>query len=217
MVAAPLTNIIICDDHQISLLGVESLLHKIFGDHLHIRHASTGEEAIELFRLKSPELMIVDLGLPKMSGLEVVKNIRAENTKVKIIVFSGSDDPYLFQQVVGQKVNAVLRKLNTVQNLCDAIKSIESNSQKIFIDPSIDSLIKNSIDLPITNREYEVLELMAQGFTSQEIADKLNCSLPTIKTYRMRVMNKSGARNSSELLAWFLTKGNIKRNPSPET
>ncbi|GEM_PF-6694806 len=212
-----LFDIILCDDHHISLLGIETVIRQTLGENISIRRSTTGEEALQLFQEKEPQLLILDLSLPQISGLDVIKSIQKYPTECKIIVLSGSEDPSLFQLVMGQKVNAVLRKLNTSHNLIEALDHLKSNESTIYLDPSIEKIIKGSDQASISNREYEVLELMSQGHTSQEIADKLNCTLPTIKTYRARMMNKTGARNSSELLAWFLSKRNIKRNSSSQT
>ena len=97
--------------------------------------------------------------------------------------------------------------MGTGQNLSEALAFLKVNPDKIYLDPSVNSILHTSIDQALTRREYEVLELMSQGCTSDEIATKMKCSVTTVKTYRARIMNKSGARNSSEMMAWYL-RGN---------
>lgn len=208
------SNVLICDDQYISVIGIESVLRKIQNLDFQVHHAFSGKEALAVYDNRKPDLVILDLNLPDLSGLEILKAMRLHTHQAKVIVLSGSDDPYLFQQVIQQNANAVLRKLNSHQNIQEAVDFIRRGENSVFIDPSAESLMKNSMNLSLTRREYEVVQLIAQGLTGQEIADKLGCSLATIKTYRMRIMNKSGARNSSEILAWFLTKGNVKRDGS---
>lgn len=211
-----ISDIILCDDHYISLLGIETILRNFLPHHVNIRQAANGEDAIKQFKHKKCDLMILDLGLPGISGLEVIKSMREMSVDCKIVVMTAADDSRVFQQVIDQKVNAILRKLNSTHNLIDALNFLILNPYKLYLDPSVESILKNTADHPLTKREYEVLELIIQGLTSQEIALKLNCSLATIKTYRARSMSKSGARNSSELIAWFLTKGNLKRDFSSD-
>lgn len=199
-------DIIICDDHYISAFGLQALLKKIYNDKIKTRLSSSGEEGLVLFQEKEPDLMILDLGLPKMSGLDLIKELHPHLTFCQLIVMTGSEDSELFKQVLKYNIRALLKKSNSEHNLFEAIKFIDGNKTGIFIDSSFSKILKEEKGAVLTAREYEVLELMSQGHTSQEIADRLNCSLSTIKTYRMRIMNKSGARNSSEMIAWFLTK-----------
>lgn len=201
-----MADIIICDDHYISAVGLESVLKKILSENIKIRHSSNAEQAQNFFSEREPDLLLLDLGLPKKSGLEFLKELVPLKTKCKIIIMTGADDPILFQQVLKQNIHALLRKSNSENNLREAINFIVHMKEGVYIDPSVSGLLKEEIGFPITPREFEVLELMSKGHTSQEIADLTSCSLSTIKTYRMRVMNKTGARNSSEMIAWFLKK-----------
>ncbi|MEA9357244.1 response regulator transcription factor [Bacteriovorax sp. PP10] len=201
-----ITDVIICDDHYISAVGIESLLKKILNEKIRTRLSSSGEEGLALFHEQEPDLMLLDLGLPKKSGLDVLKEVIPLSKKCKFVVLTGADDPALFQQVLKQNIHGLLRKSNSEQNIREVINFFEEGKAGVYIDPSVAGLLKVESGFPLTPREYEVLELMSRGHTSQEIADLLSCSLSTIKTYRMRIMNKSGARNSSEMIAWFFKK-----------
>lgn len=204
-----LSNVIICDDHFVSLIGIEMLLGQYFPYPLNIRKATTGKKAIELFTQKLPDLMVIDLGLPDISGIEVVKKIRETSITPKIIVLTGMSEPHLLRQVYQLKVSAILRKMNSGKNLEEALNFLKTKNGNTYLDPSTQSILEiQEIYVP-TRREYEVLELMSKGFTSEEIAGHLKCSIPTIKTYRARIMDKSSTRNSAEMISWFL-KGHGK-------
>lgn len=204
-----LSNVIICDDHFVSAIGVEMLLCQYSPYPLNIRKATSGKKALELFDQKSPDLMVIDLGLPDMSGLDVIKKIRETSTTSKIIVLTGQSEPHLLRQVYQLKVNGILKKMNSGKNLGEALNFLKTNSDKTFLDSSTQSLLEVQETYVPTKREYEVLDLMSKGHTSEEIADQLQCSIPTIKTYRARIMNKSGVKNSAEMISWYL-KGNSK-------
>lgn len=178
-----------------------------------MRHASSAEEAISLIKNASIDLLIADFGLPKMSGLDLIKNLKSEGYKGQIIVLSGSDNPQLFQQALELKVQALVHKTNSSETLKEAIRSCQ-DSTGTYIDPSVSRILKQNTGGTLSNRELKVLELMSQGLTSKEIAGAINCSITTVKTYKVRMLNKSGARNSAELLAWFLTQGNSNFNTS---
>lgn len=201
-----MSDIIICDDHYISAIGLESLLKKVLSEKIKARISSTADEALAFFHEREPDLLLLDLGLPKKSGLECLKELIPLKKKCNIIIMTGAEDPILFQQVLKHDIKALLRKSNSEKNLCEALEFLQMKKSGIYIDPSVSGQLKDDLALSLTPREFEVLDLMSKGHTSQEIADLLSCSLSTIKTYRMRIMNKTGARNSSEMIAWFLKK-----------
>ncbi len=204
-----LSNVIICDDHFVSVVGIEMLLGQYLPFPLNIRKATTGKKAIELFTQKLPDLLVIDLGLPDISGLEVIKKIRESSILSKIIVLTGQSEPQLLRQVYQLNVNAILKKINSGKNLEEALNFLKTKNDNIYLDSSIQSILDIQETYVPTRREYEVLELMSKGLTSEEIADQLKCSIPTIKTYRARIMDKSSTRNSAEMISWFL-KGHGK-------
>ncbi|AUN99102.1 hypothetical protein C0V70_13525 [Bacteriovorax stolpii] len=200
------SDVIICDDHYVSAIGVEMLLSQHSSRPLNIRKASTGEKVLELFTQKSSDLLIVDLGLPGISGIEVIKKIRQMSPTTKIIVLTGQNEPHLLKQVYQLKVCGILRKMGTGKNLGEALNFIQTNTDKTYLDTSVTSILKDQSQATPTPREYEVLELMSKGHTSEEIAKEMDCSLSTIKTYKARIMNKSGAKNSAEMISWYLKR-----------
>lgn len=200
------SNVIICDDHYVSAIGIEMLLSQYAARPLNIRKASTGEKVLELFAQKSSDLLIVDLGLPGISGIEVIKQVRHLSPSSKIIVLTGQNEPHLLRQVYQLKVSGILRKMGTGKNLGDALNFLKSNADKTYLDASVTSILDDQTQTSPTPREYEVLEWMSKGHTSKETAKEMNCSLSTIKTYKARIMNKSGAKNSAEMISWFLKR-----------
>ncbi len=207
--AANFSDVIICDDHYVSALGIAALLRDFSQNPLQIRMASTGKMALNFLAEKNPDLITVDLDLPDMSGLEVIKKVRAHSPKSLVIVLTGMSEPQTLQQAHNFKVSGILRKINTGHNLNEALQFLKMNQDKTYLDSSVESILRMSTDQALTPREHEVMELMRQGFTSDKIAEKMKCAVTTIKTYRARIMNKSGARNSAEMMAWYL-KGNRK-------
>ncbi len=212
-----LSNIVVCDDHYLTALGVEMSLIQNLSHPLTIRKATTGQEALELFKQSSPDLLLIDLNLPDISGLEVIQRFRENYSTSSIIVLTGQSEPYLLKQVCGLGVNGLLKKSDTAKNLSDALDFIRTNGRdKMYLDSFMQSIVGDGETYVPTKREFEILSLMSQGLTSNMIALKLDCSVATIKTHRSRIMNKSGSRNSAEMIAWFL-QGNGKDNFSSNT
>ena len=203
----PLSNIIICDDHFLTALGAEMIVINNSPYPVTVRKATTGKDALNLFHQKRPDLIIIDLNLPDMPGVDVIKKIRESSSNSKIIVLTGQTEPYVLRQVAQLKINALLRKSDSSLNLSEALNYTRtSREEKIFFDSSVSSILGDDETYVPTKREYEVLELMSQGLTSEKIATRLDCSVATVKTYRSRIMNKSGSRNSAEMIAWFLQR-----------
>lgn len=211
-----LSNVLICEDHYVSACGMEVLLRKYSPVPLKVRMAHTGRDALELVRQESPQLAVIDLELPDISGLEVIKGIREQCPSARILVITAHNEPHLIRKTVQLKADALIRKTDTDQNIRAALKALSGRRRELYMDPQMRSILDETTNKALTRREYEVVEHMARGLTSGEIAAKMDCSVTTVKTYRARIMGKSGCRNSAEIMAWYL-KGNGKRNPGALT
>lgn len=210
-----ISKVLICDDHYLTALGIEMILTNQSPAPVTILKATTGKAALELHDESSPDLLVLDLNLPDMSGLEVIRKIREAKGMAKIIVLTGQNEAYLLRQVYNLKVNGLLKKSNSEKNLFDALHFIRTNeSNRIYLDTFMQSILEDEEIYVPTKREYEVLELMTQGLTSERIAQALECSVATVKTYRSRIMEKSGSRNSAEMIAWFLKRHGKDGNSS---
>lgn len=203
-----LSNIVICEDHFVTAIGIEFLLREHL-DSSTITKVTSGKKALEFFAKNAPDLLIVDLGLPDISGVEVIKELRNTSPESKIIALTGLSDPHILRQVYQLKVNGILKKSNSARNISEALNFLKTNKGATFLDSSVRSILEDEKTYVPTKREYEVLELMSKGHTSEQIAEQLECSLTTVKTYRSRIMAKSGCRNSAEIISWYL-KGNGK-------
>lgn len=205
------SDVIICDDHFVSVVGIETLLRSYSSKPLNIRKASTGKMALDLMQQKVSDLAVVDLGLPDISGVEIVKQIRAKSLSSFVIVLTGTADQDKLRETSKLQINGLLRKAGTGENLTIALDFIRANPDQVFLDSTVKEILKTpTVNSSLTSRELEVLELMAAGLTTKEIAEKMNCAVSTIKTYRTRIMNRSGARNSAEMMAWYLKRNGKK-------
>lgn len=210
------SSILIVDDHPVSAYGMESILRAYFPENVQMRKAYAGNIALDLMLQQSPDLAIVDLDLPDISGLKVIKGIRANSPSTRIMVITGTSDPQLISQVYQLHVDAILRKTHTDHNLQEAIQCIINCSGTTYLDPSVQGILRLTEGKALSMREHEVVGFMIEGLTSSEIAARMKCSLATVKTFRARIMNKSACRNSAEIVAWYL-KGNRKRNLGSKT
>ncbi len=172
-----------------------------------IYETGRGEEAIIFAERLSPDIVIMDISLPDIDGIEASKKIIAQNSKCSIILLSMYKIPDLVDKILDIGIKGYVLKNDAYEDLLYAIKA--TSRGKIFISTSLqredfsDSHILPKIyeeDINITPREREILSLIADGFTSKEIGKKLFISTRTVETHRARLMEKLGCRNIAELV-----------------
>jgi DNA-binding NarL/FixJ family response regulator len=209
---APKT-IVIADDHPIFRVGVVNILQGI-GGYKVVAEAENGFEAIELIEKHKPNLAIIDLDMPKCSGICVVNRIVELHLPTRIIILTAHTDPQTFLQVAGMAEVSILLKENTISELPQCLQSIENN--EIFISPSSKKIISkfqqkfNStqrvMDLleSLTPTELIILKLIGEGLTTQQIAERQNNSFKTIENHRSNIAQKLNITGANTLLVFAL-------------
>jgi len=205
--------VLIADDHEIIRYGISTYLSssediKIVGE------ASTGEECIELFKEHKPDICLLDISMPKKNGIETTRTIRSLDLETKILILSMHIDKQLLGEVLQAGINGYLLKNTEKQFVLNGILAV-MNGQQVFSDP-ISDLIKHSflsqaqneaipeIHPDITSREQEILQLIVEGLTSKEIAEKLYISPRTVDTHRANLMQKLELNNIAELVRYAI-------------
>ena len=204
--------IILVDDQPLVRNGIASLLgsrgHEVVGE------ASDGQEGIELARRTHPDLVLMDLRMPVMDGLEATRLLKAEFPDLRIVVLTVSDDEQDLMDAVRYGAHGYLLKDLEADEFFEAIDAVEhgesviparlarhlwSEFQKLSAqgakpgpDPGHD----------LTNREWEVLRLVAAGHTNREVADRLSISVNTVKFHMRGILDKLHLRNRTEVTAW---------------
>lgn len=208
-------DILICDDHPICQVGLAHSLRLIFEEPPEIRTVSNVKSAIENIRHKNPDFVFLDLGLPDGSGVQIIPEIRKISPKTDIVVVTGSDNPGLLLQALGCEIKALVSKSLSHEQLKVVLNQLKSRKQESpVVDSAIQSLLPSTESEELTPREWDVIALIAEGLTNRDIAEKLNCSIETIKTHRSNLGQKISARNRAELTAWYLQR---KKNFYPGT
>ncbi len=211
------TRILIADDHAVVRSGLRLILWAEPDFEL-VGEASTGEEAVrEALRLR-PDILVLDIAMPGMNGLEAARAIRSEAPEVRIVVLTMHDDEaYLKEFLEIGMAGYVLKQAADVE-LVQAIRAVRRGEP--FIYPSmtrqlIDIFLKQSQppppavapDAELSPRETEVLRLVALGYSGQQIADQLSISVSTVETHRAHVMEKLKLRGRAQLVRYALSKG----------
>lgn len=209
--------LLLADDHAVLRTGLRLLLNSQEGLEV-VGEASTGVETLSLARELQPDLILLDLSMPGMNGLEALPALRRLAPKSRILILTMHDDPqYLRRALSSGAAGYVLKKAADVE-LLSAVWAVlrgevyvHSSMTRSLLDDILATTEPETPDLweTLSEREQEVLCQVALGYTSAEIAQRLNLSVKTVETYRARGMEKLGLRNRAALVRFALGKGLI--------
>jgi DNA-binding NarL/FixJ family response regulator len=208
--------ILIVDDHPVVREGIGSMLMKE-PDFKMVGEASNGLEAIEKARELSPDVVLMDLRMPEMDGVEAISRIKEEKPEVKFIILTTySDDEYIFKGIAAG-ARAYLLKDAPRDELFKAIRMVsrgESLIQPVVASRVLDKLAELSRKTPagdtLSDREIEVLRLMAGGQSNKDIADRLSITQSTVKTHITSIFQKLNVTTRTEAVTNALKKGIIQ-------
>jgi len=208
--------ILLAEDHVVVREGTKRLLESQ-QDFEIVGEANNGEEAIELTAKLHPELVIMDISMPKVSGIEATRQIKALYPSTAVLVLTGYDyDEYVFALIEAGAAGYLLKDTSG-DDLVNAVRQVKSGEP--VLHPRIIRKILNRLRAPLeetahvpaadvlTDREMEVLKLAAKGMSNAEIADALYLSIRTVQAHLRAVFNKLGVGSRSEAIVYALKKG----------
>jgi DNA-binding NarL/FixJ family response regulator len=210
--------IFIVEDHRLFREGLKAMLSPI-PEYEIVGEAEDGLEAIRLIRKSKPDLVLLDLSMPRMSGFSVLQEIKAEMPEVKILVLSIHESDQYVLQAFEAKADGYAIKDSSREELRMAIRSVLEGKKYIspgiagsvlegFIDGRKTLKAKSSLDT-VTLREREILKLLAEGYQNKEIADLLCISVKTVEKHRANLMSKLDLHNAAALTAFAFEHGLI--------
>jgi DNA-binding NarL/FixJ family response regulator len=212
--------VLLADDHIIVRQGFRVLL-QAEPDIAIVGEAETGRQAVQLTRKLQPDVVVMDIAMPQLNGVEATRQIIHESPATKVVILSSySDDEYLLQ-LTEAGASAYLLKQTAAPDLLKAIR--EAKKGNAFFSPTLarrlvdryrerlltGGPVRKRIDLP-TSREMEVLQLIAEGKVNKQIAAELNLSIKTVETHRQRLMNKLNIHDVAGLTRYAISKGVIE-------
>jgi DNA-binding NarL/FixJ family response regulator len=211
----PRTRILIADDHDVVRSGLRVLLHS-FQDFSVIGEAANGEEAVRLASERNPDVILMDISMPLMDGIEATERILQQQPDARVVILSVHEDEEYVQQILKAGARGYVLKNAGRKEIAQAVRSALSGER--FFSPGIsrlivDGFIRRSAAAPaagaalrepdkhhLTKRETEVLGYIARGLTNREIADKLFLSFRTINTHRTNIMQKLHVHDTAGLV-----------------
>jgi DNA-binding NarL/FixJ family response regulator len=209
--------VLLADDHGIVRRGLRSLLEE--AGHSVVAEAADGLEAMQLAEQHQPDLLILDIGMPKLNGIEVAARTQKLGRPPGVIILSMHADESYIIRALASGARAYLLKSATDEDLLPALRAVASG--KPFFSPAVTAVLvedyirrlqakglTDSFDL-LTDREKEVLQLLAEGRSNKEVATQLNVGLSTIETHRSNLMQKLNLHSTAEIVLYAVRKGII--------
>jgi two-component system response regulator NreC len=207
--------ILLADDHTVLRAGLRALL-AAEADLEVVGEASEGGEAIRLTATLRPDVVVMDIGMPGIGGIDATARIKRDLPAVKVLILSMHDDRGYLRQVLRAGASGYVLKRAADTDLLAAIRAAARGD--VFLDPALAKSLVEEVIAPapaqgepaLSDREREVLRLIAHGHTNQQVADRLCISVKSVETYKARLMEKLGLKGRAELVRYALQHGLLK-------
>ncbi len=208
--------LLLVDDHPIVLDGIKSHLcaqpeFEVVGD------ASNGQDALRKAKLTLPDVILMDISMPHMNGLEAISHLRKQVPNAKVLILTMHESKEYIAQVVRSGARGYLLKDSAPAELVGAIKAVHHG--EVYFSPSVSRVLVQEMtdgsrraangaeQQPLTDREREVLSLIAEGLLNKQIADRLGIGVRTIETHRERIMRKLDIHTVAGLTKYAIARG----------
>jgi DNA-binding NarL/FixJ family response regulator len=206
--------VLIADDHGIVRSGLRMLIDRQ-NDMQVIAEADDGVDALERTQTEHPDVAVLDVSMPRMTGLQAAREIRSHSPDTRVLLLSMHDDErYFFEGLEAGAAGYVLKRAADT-DLIDALRTVASGGT-FLSDEAQESLMREwqegrfEPDSPLTPRELEVVKLIAEAFTNKQIAETLRLSEKTVESHRANVLTKLGMRDRVELVRYAIRLGLVE-------
>lgn len=207
------TKILLADDHQIMREGLMAILEREPGLQV-VGEAADGRTAVQLARKLNPHVVVMDVSMPDLNGIDATLQILEENRQIKVIALSMHADRRFVKGMLQAGASGYLLKHSASQELIRAIKLVMAN--RVYLSPEVAGVVVEDYKAPapdtsafavLTPREREVLQLFAEGKNPRQIAATLHLGLKTVEAYRRQIMEKLDFQSLAELIKYAVREG----------
>ncbi|MBI5043908.1 MAG: response regulator transcription factor [Nitrospirae bacterium] len=205
--------ILIADDHAIVRKGLKQILADapvaVLTD-----EAGSGQEALKKVRENDYNVVLLDISMPGMSGVDVLKQLKSEKPKLPVLILTMHPEEQYAVRILKAGASGYLTKESAPDELISAIQKVSQGGK--YISPSLAEKLASDLDHDIrqplhemlSDREYQIMTMLASGKSTKEIAQELSLSMPTVSTYRSRILQKMNLKNNAELINYAI-KNNL--------
>jgi DNA-binding NarL/FixJ family response regulator len=205
--------ILIADDHAIVRKGLKQILADapiaVLTD-----EAGSGHEALKKVRENNYNVVLLDISMPDMSGVDVLKQLKIEKPKLPVLILTMHPEDQYAMRILKAGASGYLTKESAPDELISAIQKVSRGGK--YISPSLTEKLACDLDstaiLPLhkrlSDREYQIMTMLASGRSTKEIASELSLGMPTVSTYRFRILQKMNLKNNAELINYAI-KNNL--------
>ena len=219
-----MVRVLLADDHDLMRRGIRGLLEsesdlEVCGE------AANGREALALASSLKPDVLVLDLGMPELNGLDALKQIHKEVPATEVLVFSMHDSEGLVREVFSAGARGYVLKSDAARYLVEAIRSLSQHKPfftERISEAILSSLVASKVDGgkqpplaadPLTLREREILQMLAENKNNKEIGGRLGISVRTVETHRRSIMQKLNATSIVELVHYAIRNGIVEARP----
>ena len=212
--------ILIADDHVVVRQGIKTILNSLGEQHHVVAEAEDGREVMQLMDIHDVDVTILDISMPKLNGLETTRRLLKQRPQVKVVILSMFDDRISVEKALAYGASGYLVKDSAIEEVGQAIDAVYRG--ETYLSPSVAKYrqtfyhgMKNDYGrtetvINLTDKEREVLQLLAEGFTSKEIAVELNITFNTVNVHRKHIMKKLNIHKSADLVRYAIKEGIIR-------
>ncbi|AEG93018.1 response regulator [Ramlibacter tataouinensis] len=201
--------VVLADDHLLVRVGLRALLGDMDGVEV-VGEAGEGREALRLVQQLRPDILLTDIAMPQLGGLPLLREIRAADLPVKVILLSMHDNDEYVAEAIRLGASGYIVKSAAAEELASAIQAVSQGDA--YLSPRIAGKLTQAFSgghSLLTERQTDVLRLIARGASSKEVARSLNLSVKTVETHRSQIMDRLGIRDLAGLVRYAVRKGLI--------
>jgi two-component system NarL family response regulator len=207
--------IILADDHAIMRDGLQAIIASQ-ADYKVVAHAANGVQVVDLAAQLCPDVVIMDIGMPDLNGVEATRRILRADPKVRVVALSTYNDRHFVKAMMDAGARAYVVKSSATEYLLTAVREVMAG--QVYLSPEVANAVlpnppgtsgQSALDLlsDLTSREVEVLQLVAEGHSSRAISDKLGIAEDTVDVHRRNIMRKLDLHNVAELTRYAIRAG----------
>lgn len=212
--------ILIADDHELVRRGLRSTLEERPGWEV-VGEAGDGEEAVRQSLKLKPDLLVLDVNMPKQNGLEVARVLKERAPKIRVLVLTVHDSAQVVREIMQAGAKGYLLKSEAGKDLPTAVETVMQDQP--FLTPSVTNIVLDTflrsaekppvvepLPVPLSARETEITKLLAQGHSNKDVARQLGISVKTVDTHRTNLMRKLGLHSITELVRYAIRHGLVE-------